>query len=611
MPVRRPDSANPKVNPYRRLSASQVIAWGKCPRIWYYGWMKRLKSPLPPQILRGNAVEECVCRVLRDSPTLLSPDSKASMLSPLKEDGSPALEEPEHWTGPALQPLPESQWPSDRDSMHAWASSRADAHFQRCWDSAVKDWETSPNRVGSATDIDQDEGRQMVEAAIVLHLNQAQACFEAGGGPGLDSWRSGVRELWPAPDGFPRHWDKPHPSAGNGPISWAEAWEIARPWFVDPDAKSFTQTSAHPEEWFQGEYDLVYRWTGTPRIVDLKASIGKGDRSGGYLEQLRMYGWLWWETHERQESVEGLEIWYLGTGTVKDVQLPSENEMASMNSELGGLYEKIHAQDPDIGMCPPRPSPLMLFDEGGRPSEPPTHPNERARCTHCDYRGICEGSDHDINLPLESRVERFGHAWPVTAIGEMVTRANVVGEVVGLQGPELLDDGSISLEFTLQDGYDRARVRPSRQGGPRNISRAISEGSRVRVDQGMPSIWRGQLQIDLDGASSVSMATEKDSAPVVEVETRVSVVGRVWSIDAYPNGVDVHRWAITIMDKTGSAASVAFKQFIPVSAAAISRGDDIAILNGEVGEWAGRPQVRIGPGARVVILRHSDDTPDF
>ena len=59
----------------------------------------------------------------------------------------------------------------------------------------------------------------------------------------------------------------------------------------------------------------------------------------------------------------------------------------------------------------------------------------------------------------------------------------------------------------------------------------------------------GQLQIDLDGSSSVSMASEGASAPVVEVETRVSVVGRVWSIDAYPNGVDVNRWSITLMDK--------------------------------------------------------------
>ena len=611
MPVRKPDAENSKVNPYRRLSASQVNAWRKCPRLWYYGWMARLKSPLPPQILRGNAVEECVCRVLRESPTLLAPDSRSSMTTPLAEDGSPDWDSQDYWVGPGLSPLPTESIPDDRESMLEWATARAEAHFERCWDSAISDWESSPNRVGLAEDVDKEEGWQMVKSAISLHLDQVQACIDSSGGPDLEEWRSGSRPYWPAPDGFPRVWDGPHPAAGSGEITWAEAWEVARPWFVDPDAKSFTQTSAHPEEWFQGEYDLVYRWSGKTTIVDLKASIGKGDRSGDYLDQLRMYGWLWWETHDREEVVEGLEIWYLGTGTVKQVQLPSTDEMESLNDELKGLYRKIHAQDPDISTCPPEPSPLRFFDKGGIPSETPTHPDERARCNRCDYRGICEGSDYELDLPLEERIERFGHAWPVTPIGEIITRASIVGDVVGLQGPEIMDDGTISLQFTLQDGYDRARVRPSRQGNPRNVTRRISEGSRVRVDEGMPSVWRGQLQFDLDDKSSISMASDDDVAPVVEVETRVSVVGRVWSIDAFPNGVGVNRWSITLMDKTGSAASVAFKQFIPVSAPAISRGDEIAILNGEVGEWAGRPQVRIGPGARIVILKHAEDTTDF
>ena len=611
VPVRRPDSENSNVNPYRRLSASQVNAWRKCPRLWYYGWMARLKSPLPPQILRGNAVEECVCRVLRESPTLLSHDSRSSMATPLAEDGSPDWDGQDYWVGPGLSPLSESSIPNDRESLQEWASARAEAHFEKCWESAIRDWESSPNRVGLAEEVDKEEGWQMVESAISLHLDQVQDCIDSSGGPELEGWRSGARSYWPAPDGFPREWEGPHPAAGSGLITWAEAWEVARPWFVDPDAKSFTQTSAHPEDWFQGEYDLVYRWSGKPLIVDLKASIGKGDRSGDYLDQLRMYGWLWWETHDRKEEVEGLEIWYLGTGTVKQVEIPTMEEMRSMNEELEGLYKRIHAQDPDISMCPPDPSPLRFFNKGGVPSETPTHPDERARCNRCDYRGICEGADYELNLPLEERIERFGHAWPVTPIGDLVTRASIVGDVVGLQGPEIMDDGAISLQFTLQDGYDRARVRPSRQGNPRDVTRGISEGSRVRVENGMPSFWRGQLQFDIDDKSSISIANENDVAPVVEVETRASVVGRVWSIDAFPNGVDVHRWSITLMDKTGSAASVAFKQFIPVSAPAISRGDEIAILNGEVGEWAGRPQVRIGPGARVVILKHAEDTIDF
>jgi len=611
VPVRRADTENPKVNPYRRLSASQVIAWKNCPRIWYYGWMERLKSPLPPQVLRGNAVEECVCRVLRESPSLISANSKASLKSPLAEDGSPDWDNQDLWVGPGLSRLPKDEIPSDRESLEEWASARVDVHFQRCWDSAIDDWKSSPNRVGSAEDIDMEEGREMALAAISLHMDEVQACFDSSGGPNLKDWRSGKREHWPAPDGFPREWNLPHPASSDGPITWAESWEVARPWFVDPDAKPFTQTSAHPEEWFQGEYDLVYRWTGLPTIVDLKASIGKGDRSGGYIEQLRMYGWLWWETHNRADYVRKLEIWYLGNGTIKEVDVPNSDEMAKMNSELEELYQEIHAKDPDIDQCPPEPSPLLRFDPGGQPSTPPVFQEERARCKNCDYRGICEGSDYEVELPLETRIERFGHAWPVTPIADVETRASVVGDITGLQGPELLEDGSVSLEFTIQDGYDRARVRPSRQGNPRRISRGVSEGSRVRVDNGLPSVWRGQLQIDLDDKSSVSLAKDGDSAPVVEVETRVSVVGKVWSIDAFPNGVDVHRWAITLMDRTGSAASVAFKQFIPVSAAAIARGDEIAILNGEVGEWAGRPQVRIGPGSRVVILRHSEDTTEF
>ena len=207
------DSGNHDVNPFRRLSASQVIAWKNCPRIWYYGWMERLKSPLPPQILRGNAVEECVCRVFRESPSLLSADSSSSMKTPLAEDGSPDWDSQENWVGPGLNKLPSRTY-RDKESLHRWASSRADIHFDRCWKSAIEDWRSSPNRVGSADDIDAEEGREMVEAAISMHLDQVEACFDAGGGPGLDKWRAGLREKWPAPDGFPREWESHiHPPA--------------------------------------------------------------------------------------------------------------------------------------------------------------------------------------------------------------------------------------------------------------------------------------------------------------------------------------------------------------------------------------------------------------
>ena len=612
MPVRRPDLENTKVSPFRRLSASQVIAWRNCPRLWYYGWRERLKSPLPPQIIRGNAVEECICRVLRDSPIYLLPDSDQDMSSPILEDGSPALDVQEGWIGPELKPLPKIKWPKNRIELENWAIKRAMYHFDDCWEKATTDWESNPNRKGNSSDIETQEGMEMTVAGLKLHLDELQRCIDEDGGENFKNWRNGqYRDIWPSPDGFPRIRNTNNPAISEGDITWVEAWEYARPWFVDPDSDSFSQTTSHPGEWFQGEYDLVYRWSGKTNIVDLKASIGKGDRSAGYLEQLRLYAWLWWETHNRSDEVSKLEIWYLGTGTAKKVPVPSTEEMSKLSIELEELYQLIHARNPSISDCPPTPTPLNIFNEGGNPANPPIDKTPFSRCKKCEVRAICEGSDYEIDLPMESRIERFGHAWPVTPLDKLKTRFTIMGEVLHLKGPELGKNNTIDLSFTLQNGYDRATVKPHRNGGPTKISRSITEGSWIRIDDALASLWKGQLVIDLDNLSKVSTVEKSEDFPIVEVETRVSIVGRVWSINAFPDGKGVRRWAVTIVDQSGSGGAVAFKQFIPNSAAAIERGDEIAILNGESGEFAGRPQIRIGPGTRVVILNNSEDLMSF
>ena len=610
-------SASPEANianPYRRLSASQMVTWMACPRLWYYNNIPKLRGPLPPQIIRGNAAESCISRVMRDSPTLVPGESEDILKSPILDDGNPAYEFGELWPGPSLQVLDRSEWPTDRKALEKWALSRADSHFQKCWDDAVRDWESLTNRVGTSDSADISECREMVENGIRMHLDQVERCLNSLDSDTLESWRGGSnRPEWPAPDGFPLSWSEPHPCAQEPSTepSWTEAWEIARPWFVDPDADSFTQTTSHPEGWFQGEYDLVYRWTGRPSVIDIKASQGKGDRSGGYLEQLRLYAWLWWETHDRTEEVESLEIWYLGPGKVKGVELPSPEELEEYSIELKDLYLAIHAKNPSLEDCPADPSPLRYFDSGGEPSVPPLDPDPNARCRRCDLRGICENGKHDLELPSETRIERFGHAWPITPIGSIRTRADATGMVSDLRGPSLDESGGVELSFRLQDGFDRAKVRPSRYGSPSDVTRSIANGVKVRVEGAIPSIWRGEVVLDIDESSRISLAKDDESSPIVEIETRINVIGRIWSIDAFPNGLGVSRWSVTIVDKSGSAGVIAFKQFIPVLAAGLSRGDEIAILNGEVGEFNGRAQVRVGPNTRVVSVRTSEDVPSF
>ena len=544
---------------------------------------------------------------------MISADSPDEMKSPLLDDGSLDYDNQMAWPSPAMLELPEGQWPDDRKALESWAMSRVDVHFDSCWDAAVADWESAPNRSGSVADADPEEALEMVRAGIRMHLDQVETCLKAGGGPKFSEWRAGgMRGQWPAPDGFPRVWIERHPAArDSGDITWFEAWEVARPWFVDPDAGQWKQTTSHPDEWFQGEYDMVYDWTGAIRIIDLKASIGRGDRSGSYIDQLRLYCWLWWETHGRADEVEALEIWYLGTGSVKDVPRPTQDELLGLSEELEALYGRIHARDPTIDECPPEPAPLRYFDEGGVPSQTPIDPDPRARCRRCELRGVCEGSEHDLELPLERSIERFGHNWPVTPLGEIVTRVNVVGDVSGLRGPNLAADGSVELSFILQEGYDRAKVRPSRYGTPRQGTRSIANGSRVRIENAMASVWKGEVVLDIDDKSSVAIADESDSAPIVDIETKVNAIGRVWSVNAFPDGEGVTRWSVTMVDQTGSAGVVAFRQFIPLAAAGVTRGDEIAILNGEIGEFNGQPQVRIGPGGRLVILRDSSEVPEF
>jgi len=614
MPVRRANPEVSGVDPYKRLSASQVITWKTCPRLWYYSYIPKLKSPLPPQILRGNAVEDCISRILRESPVFLSPSDGNLISSPLNSDGSVSYDSEDGWFCPGLEPRSKDMWPQSREKLYDWALSRVDIHFDYCWDSAISDWKSSPNRVGKSEDIDPAEGRQMIIAGLKLHLDQVELCLNANGGPNLESWRKGeFRPEWPAPDGFPKKWNIPHPGAEVelSPVSWVEAWEISRPWFVDPDGSSFSETTCHPDDWFQGEYDLIYRWTGGIRIVDLKASVGKGDRSGGYLEQLRLYSWIWWETHERNDEVEGLEIWYLGPGTIKEVPMPDELEMSKYNDELEQLYQKIHSKVPEITDCPPEPLPLRYFDVGGKPSNPAIDPNPKARCVRCELRGICENSDYELILPSFKRLEKFSHAWPITAMNNIKTRHTVIGDVRELNGPTLNSNGEIDLSFRLVDGYERAKVRVHRFGGLKEVSRSIQNESRVKIENALTSIWRSELIIDLDSDSIVSIAKDEESAPMIEVETRVNVVGRIWSINAFPNGKGVARWSITLLDSSGSVGVVAFKQFIPVIAAGLSRGDEIAILNGEIGEFAGQKQVRLGPGARVVLLKSSEDLDPF
>ncbi|RJU88069.1 MAG: hypothetical protein DWC02_02310, partial [Candidatus Poseidoniales archaeon] len=267
MPVRSADPLTDDVGPFNRLSASQANTWDDCPRLWWYQNKMRLKFPQTPPLFLGRAVEECVCRVLMESPGLVFANAPVDIIA----NGV------DH-----LLPLFDDELPDD---FLSWCESRVDVHWPGIRDSMHEEWSKDARKAGNWHEYSMEAYRDMCVSALRMHLDEVRICMETVSQTELNNWRDGKRPEIPAPDG--RSKEGPNPIARKGDCTLVEAWEIARPWFVDPDAPLFSHNVIHPEHWFQGEYDLVYRHCGKIRIMDLKASRGGGDRSGNYIEQLR------------------------------------------------------------------------------------------------------------------------------------------------------------------------------------------------------------------------------------------------------------------------------------------------------------------------------------
>ena len=103
--------------------------------------------------------------------------------------------------------MPTELWPTTREGILEWAFARVDVHLPVQKEEEIKEFLDSPQRIGSADELDDDKMRRMCRSAIELHLDEVERCVATGGGPNLESWRRGAaRPEWPAPDGFPPEW---------------------------------------------------------------------------------------------------------------------------------------------------------------------------------------------------------------------------------------------------------------------------------------------------------------------------------------------------------------------------------------------------------------------
>jgi len=615
MPVTRLAPEDVVVQGWDRLSASKIGAWNSCPRQYWMQYHLKIKEPLPSAVVRGNAVETCISRVLRESPALIRADSPDRILiSPLNEQGD-LMDGEKGWLGPTLDIIPHNERPSDFDSLSKWAHSRIDAHVQRCTDDALVAWLISPHRIGDADDLNRDEIVEMAHRGIDLHLEEVENCHSHLTQSALNDWRKGSeRESFPPPDGFANSGFHVPPEASEDAITWSEAWAISRPWFVDPDAPTFSMQTIHPEQWFQGEYDLVYRWNGKIRIIDLKASMGNNDRSRLYSEQLRMYSWLWWETHDRKETVDGLEIWYLGPGYRKKINAPDKGELIIISNEMEDMYKILSSVESENDALP-NPTPISYFEEGGVLLGVSEDSNER--CKICPYVALCPQGGHDASLPDNKTAQVKGRDLLLTPVIDVVTRVDLEGEIFTIPREPKLKDGGVIFEFELRQGLDNVIVKNAWNTAPKEVTRSLRKGARVRVRGGLPSLWRGKTEISIDQYASIELSEgpEPTDIEIIEIHPRVNVVGRVWSVESQkgplPDGRYSDRWSITMIDHTGVINVVGFKMNVPDTSTGVNRGDIIAIINAEPGEFARRKQVKCIPGTSILRLHQNEDLPGW
>ena len=608
MPVRLAQPSEDSVGPFNRLSASQVNAYRSCPRLWFYEKVRRLKMPQIPVLFIGRAVEEVVCRMLMESPALLVAKASHDTLSaiPLDDNGVPSRTSTDPWPAERLLALPSNMCPSTIDELRKWAIERIKVHLPVALESMKLEWLKNERKAGEWDTVDPDYCLEMCINGLEFHLEEVQRCIDMNGGPNLKAWRRGNRDEWPAPDARRYTLANNHPLAQEGAITLLEAWELSRPWFVDPNAGKFAMNAVHPEHWFQGEYDLVYRWDGRIKIVDLKASLGRGDRSGNYVDQLQMYAMLWWVTHGKEQEVDFLEIWYLGANKIKTIPCPNVSQMAEMESELQELWTQLRATTPGLDECPPEPAPVRGFKEGGIAIEPP----DEVRCDRCDWSQICPGGDGDDDLPLGGSIQLPGMStrFDLTPIGELNPRMTLIGEVFTVMG---MKEGR-RPQVIISQGEKFAKIQflvDSHQDGTPSWPDSLSKGDRVKLDNVVPTAnWKGEIELKVDPHACVVHASSDDvGSDLMEFRARWNVTGKlVYRFEKRGvgrNGKEWHRKGLMLMDASGAMKVEGWANDWGPQYDLAEIGDVVVVANIGIDAWAVEVRGNIGRHSKIHITQ--------
>ena len=463
MPFGTPPSGGPLSRSRTRLSASSLTKFLRCKKQFFLGNKLGLSAPKSISQILGIVIEESFCSILMRRP--------ASIYS---------LEELTTWCyNLAIDEAIECH----RRGKEIWDTT--------IWRKSEQSWES----------VDVEVLEQKLKNALALFLVEVENCHNANGGPYVNDYRNGNQPfdksspawgdepLFPIPDKVRnfgmRTWSENEPMTWQkvgSPLDWSEAWEIARPWIKDPRVHQ-PQRLFHPAGWAAGELDLVLRWDGRIRLVDIKSGNPTSKFADSLVHQLKFYSWLWRETHDNQ-PVDGIEGWYLGGPERVQFEVPKGKEM----DDLGIQYQKIHREMQQLGE-----GPVML---------PDNYPNPCQNSAGCYWCGFGDDSTPD-NTELFDRLRstNIKISPPSQKIGEIQSRVNIKGKFTGQWGPLPNHYAESVLGAMVSVSGTQITVEESEPNAFPSLHNYLD--GEVVILNALPGVWRGNPRLYLDSKSEI------------------------------------------------------------------------------------------------------------
>ena len=570
MPVGVPPKGGPLGRSRSRLSASGLTTYLRCPRQWYLTRKVGLSSPSSIGQITGLVIEDALCRVLMHRPGPM--DSFDALRS---------------WAYDLCQEEAENAW---SEGEVAWNA--------RLWKRDDSDWST----------VEVSDYESKIRNGVDLFLEEVEACYNQNGGPYLETYRSGSipfripSPAWGNEPHFPvpekirslqaRDWSVEHAfewQSQDKEIQWNEAWEIARPWFKDPRVHQ-PQRMFHPEGWAAGELDLVVRWDGNVRLIDIKSGHSGSTFSESLQHQLRFYAWLWSRTKE-EGDVQSMEGWYLSSKERIDYKAPSKEELTLMDEEFLSINETMRSMGEGASQLPAN-------SFSGTADHIHACNGEGAGC------GWCSVSSENLDTagPMNEKtraamIQGVNIQAPCSPFSEIPSRVDVSGELIAQWGPLPNHFNEPVLGAMLKAGEATIAIEEAEPGAFPSLH--DSNETKVVIRNALPGVWRDQPRLYVDARASIEAQSEEmvNSTRIGLLRTRANVEGLVLSI-RQQNGtrLDGRPWsmlAFHLWDGSHVVEVVAFGSAINDRLLGLQPGENIRLIGAELGWRAGLVQLRI------------------